>query len=73
MTTTKRQRGRPRVVSDGMIHEAIQTAKNVAEASRMLGLSHGHIYLWCQRLGCPGKSPAQRIKQRRSQTEKAAS
>jgi molybdenum-dependent DNA-binding transcriptional regulator ModE len=43
-TARKPQRGRPRIVSDGMIYEAIMESKSVAEASRKLGVSHGHIY-----------------------------
>jgi hypothetical protein len=52
MNRSTRQRGRPRIVSEG------------AEASRKLGLSHGHICCWWLRNGRNGPSPAKMIKQR---------
>jgi transposase-like protein len=64
MTAKKRQRGCPCTVSDGAIHEAIQTSSSVAEAARSLGVSHGAIYNWWRNLGSLGLSPAWRIKRR---------
>jgi transposase len=66
MKNKKPQRGRPRKVSDGMIHEAIMESKDVADAARMLGVSLGHIYSWWLRNGRVGPSPAKLIKQRRA-------
>jgi len=54
MTAKKRQRGCPCTVSDGAIHEAIQTSSSVAEAARSLGVSHGAIYNWWRNLGSLG-------------------
>jgi transposase-like protein len=63
-TAQKLPRGRPRLLSHGAIHEAIQISDSVAEAAAMLGVAPGYIYAWWVRLGRPGSSPAQRIKDR---------